>query len=205
MKAQFKQLRRALRHRYADFQSRYLHDFIFIHINKTGGSSIEKALGTRFEHRTARDKRAAIGAEAWSRKFTFTVVRNPWDKVVSHYHYRLNIQHAGFAAGPLPFPEWVRRAYGERHALDNDLPLMFQPQMDWIADEDDRILVEFVGRFERLAEDFGHICQRLGRSATLPHLKASGRGHYRDYYDDTAREIIAEHFARDIRALDYQF
>jgi hypothetical protein len=205
MKSLYKQLRRSLRHRYADFQSRFLHDFVFIHINKTGGTSIEKALGAKFDHRTALEKRAAIGERAWARKFTFTVVRNPWDKVVSHYHYRVQTQQAGFAGTPPPFPEWVRRAYGERDPRFHDQPLMFLPQMDWIADGEDRVLVEFVGRFERLEQDFQHICQRLGRQASLPHLKPSRHGHYRDYYDDEARGIVAERFARDIRALGYAY
>ena len=205
MKSFLKNFKRSLRSRYADMQSRYWHDFVFIHINKTGGSSIEKALGAKFDHRTAREKIAAIGEQTWARKFTFTVVRNPWDKVVSQYHYRIQTQLAGLTGKPMPFPEWVQRAYGERDTRYHGQPLMFLPQMDWIADKDDRILVEFVGRFERLTEDFDYICQRLGRQATLPHLKATRRGHYRDYYDDSSRQIVAEQFARDIRALDYHF
>lgn len=40
-------------------------DFIFIHINKTGGTSIEKALGLEKDHLTAAEKKAAIGKQKW--------------------------------------------------------------------------------------------------------------------------------------------
>ncbi len=200
-----KNLKRRWRRAYADFQSRYWHDWIFIHINKTGGSSIEKALGMQFDHRSAREKIAAIGHETWRRKFTFSIVRNPWDKVVSHYHYRLKTAQAGFRDSPPSFKDWVRLAYAEKHPIYHDQPIMFATQMDWVADDDNRILVNYIGRFETLDADFNTICQRIGRNAQLPHLKASKHEHYRNYYDDTSREIIATHFARDVIAFNYDF
>lgn len=200
-----KSLRRSIRRTYADLQSRYLQDWVFIHINKTGGSSIEKALGMQFDHRSARDKVAAIGRPAWNRKFSFSFVRNPWDKVVSHYHYRLKTAQSGFREDPPDFASWVRLAYAERDPRYFDQPLMFAPQMDWIGDQQDRILVNFVGRFERLQDDFAQVCERIGKQATLPHLKASQHAHYSSYYDGDSQAIVAQHFARDIEHLDYRF
>lgn len=206
MREAIRALRRSARSTLADFQSRYLQDWIFIHINKTGGSSIEKALGMQFDHRSAREKIDAIGNAAWERKFTFSFVRNPWDKVVSHYHYRLKTGQAGFRGDPPDFNDWVRLAYAEKHPLYHDQPLMFAVQMDWIADADDRILVDFIGRFENLQGDFDEVCRRIGRdSLQLPHLKPSKHGHYRDYYSAQSRDIIARHFERDIRHLGYDF
>ena len=77
-------------------KQKYLQKFVFIHINKTAGSSIEKALKLRFEHKTALEKRAEIGPELFAEKFVFAFVRNPWDKVVSHYHYRVRTNQNGF-------------------------------------------------------------------------------------------------------------
>ena len=66
-------------------------DFIFIHINKTGGTSIEKALGLEKDHLTASEKKTAIGKQKWKKIYSFAFVRNPWDKVVSHYHHRVKM------------------------------------------------------------------------------------------------------------------
>jgi hypothetical protein len=201
-----KNLRRKVRRTLSDFQSLFLQDWIFIHINKTGGSSIEKALGMQFDHRSAREKIEAIGNSAWERKFTFSFVRNPWDKVVSQYHYRLNTGQAGFRDYPPDFNDWVRKTFAEKHPLYYDQPLMFADQMEWIGDFDGRILVDFIGRFENLQSDFDDVCHRIGRkSVILPHLKPSSHAHYRDYYTAQSRNIIADHFERDIRHLGYDF
>jgi hypothetical protein len=184
---------------------RYIHDFVFIHINKTGGSSIDAALGMPTEHNTAREKIRQIGRGAWDRKFTFTIVRNPWDKVVSHYHYRLKTNQTNLKDDPIPFAEWVQRTYGEQDPKYYDKPKMFMPQVDWISDDKGEILVNFVGRFERLNEDFGKICKRLNRQADLPHVKQSNRGQYADYYDETTREIVSHWFRDDIEQFNYSF
>ena len=80
-------------------------DFIFVHINKTAGSSIEEALGLRFRHRTAGDIISEIGIAAWRKNFTFAVVRNPWDKVLSHYSYRIDTNQTGLGNGKIGFAE----------------------------------------------------------------------------------------------------
>ena len=66
-------------------------EFVFIHINKTGGSSIELALGYSPEHKTAVVKRKELGKGAWKKLFSFTIVRNPWDRAVSHYHRKVRL------------------------------------------------------------------------------------------------------------------
>ena len=179
---------------------------IFVHINKTAGSSIEEALGLRFQHRTARDVVREIGQEAWRSSFTFTVVRNPWDKVVSHYSYRVQTNQTGLGSGTVGFAEWVREAYGRRDPRFYDKPMMFMPQLEWIVDAGGVILVNYVARFENLQADFAEICARIGRSPhALPHLKRSNRADYRSYYDDESREIVATWFRVDIEAFGYRF
>lgn len=186
-------------------QEKWFQEFIFIHINKTAGSSIEKALGMRFEHRTAREKRRELGERRWKERFSFTFVRNPWDKVVSHYHYRKRTKKAGLAENPPPFKEWVVRAYREQDPALCDNPTMFLPQWDWITDEEGQVLVDFIGRFEKLDEDFGKICQQIGREARLPHLKKSQRGDFREYYDDETADVVRQWFHEDIKQFGYEF
>jgi hypothetical protein len=187
------------------WRHRHFGDIVFIHINKTGGSSIEEALKLPFEHKTALEKIAQLGRDEWDRRYTFAAVRNPWDKVVSHYHYRIQTDQTHLAEATIPFREWVVRSYGRQDPAYYDHPRMFMPQSDWVADADGRVLVDFICHFETLAEDFAHVCGHLGIDAALPHLKASRHRHYREYYDDETAAVIATWFDADLRNFGYEF
>ena len=178
---------------------------IFIHINKTGGSSIEKALGLPLQHVTAKEVIAAIGQEVWGEIFKFTVVRNPWDKVVSHYHYRVMTNQTGLHSYPIGFNEWVKRTYGEKDPQYYDKPKMFMPQIDWITDFSGQISMDYIARFENLEHDFYTLCGKLGATAVLPHLKSSSRGNYREYYETISVDIVGKWFSQDIERFGYLF
>ena len=64
-------------------------NFVFIHINKTAGMSVGKALGLKKQHLTAGEYKNSLGIRRWNKSFKFIIVRNPWDKVVSHYFHRV--------------------------------------------------------------------------------------------------------------------
>lgn len=181
-------------------------DVIFIHINKTGGSSIETALGLNFQHKTAQEKIADLGIEKWNQSFTFSVVRNPWDKVVSHYHYRLLTKQPSLVERPVDFRTWVKLTYGEQNPFYFDSHLMFMPQLDWITDGNGTVLVKEVLRFEELESDFeSKVLAPNHIKATLPHLKKTDRTPYSDYYDDETKKIVAKWFDADIVFFGYCF
>ena len=204
MKSLAKKIDHVFRWKYRHVRHRYLDRYIFIHINKTGGSSVERALKLPLEHKTALEKIQEIGQSQWDRRFTFAVVRNPWDKVVSHYHYRVQTNQTGLGAKPVDFQQWVRLAYGEQDPAYYNHPKMFMPQSDWITDQRGKIIVDEVCRFENLNADFGRVCEKLGiRNVTLPHTKSSKRGHYSDYYDDEAAQIVRRCFEKDIDHFGY--
>lgn len=172
----------------------------FIHINKTGGSSIEKALGLPFGHQTAAMRVARLGAEEWNRRYSFTFVRNPWDRLVSQYHYR---KSRGRLGSDVDFRSWVRATLLE---CDEDLrgwSVMFLSQVDRISSPNGDVLVDDIFRFENLEEDFGRLCRRIGLDAVLPHRKPSSHLHFSEYYDDETADIVAQVFQRDFELLGY--
>lgn len=195
-----------LRVRVKKFRSRHVDKFIFIHINKTGGTSIARALNLVLEHKTSLQKITEVGQSKWNNSYTFAFVRNPWDKVVSHYHYRIQTNQTGLGVEPIEFREWVHLAYGQQNPKYYDKPIMFMPQSDWITDQDGSILVDFVGRFENINEDFESICRSIKRNdLCLPHVKSSKRGNYRDYYDQETAKIIEKWFSKDLYNFEYTF
>lgn len=180
--------------------------FVFIHINKTGGSNIENALGIPFLHRTARRFRKDMGEKRWQRIFSFAIVRNPWDKVVSQYHHRRTTNQTNLGTSPVTFNEWVALAYGNKDPLYYDKPRMFMPQASYITDSSGKVIVDFIGKFENLQNDFDEICTRIGRpQAVLPHLKKSDRENYRAYYSTENQKIVGNWFANDIELFGYDF
>jgi len=185
--------------------SQHIDNFIFIHINKTGGSSIEKALGLSLEHKTALEKIEEIGYKKWKNCFSFTVVRNPWDKVVSHYHHRVQTNQTDLGVRPVKFKDWVKLTYRDKDSFYYDKPKMFMPQTDWITDHDGQILVDYICRFENISHDFSYVCGILGKTVSLPHIKASKRDHYTVYYDKETIEIIASWFREDIKRFGYEY
>ena len=200
-----KVLKKIHRNYYWYVRERFFQDYIFIHINKTGGTSVEKALNIPLQHRTALDKRNYLGEEVWNKKFSFAFVRNPWDKVVSHFTYRLRTNQTNLEREAVEFQDWVRLAYMEKNNKYYDNPKMFMPQMDWLSDNNSNILVNFIGRFENFESDFAEVCAKLKISSTLPHLKKSTRMHYKEYYNSETAEIVGELFKNDIEYFNYKY
>lgn len=182
---------------------RHRRPFVFIHVNKTGGESVVRALGLRKQHRSAQEKREELGARYWDRKFTFGFVRNPWDRLVSLYSYRRGRNRIPRIDGEqLPFEAWVDRLYGPEAP---ELERFTGPQLWWLVDDRGKVMVDFVGRFERLSEDFSLVAEQFGKDIALPHVNASRRGPYPDYYSDSTRQIVERRFASDIDAFGYKF
>lgn len=67
------------------------------------------------------------------------------------------------------------------------------------------ILADFVGRHDRLAEDFAVVARTVGLDAELPHLLASARGDYRDFYDERLAAMVGERYRTDAEVFGYSF
>lgn len=183
------------------------HKFIFVHIIKTGGSSIEKLFGQKKIHSFAKKYKKQIGSKKWDNYFKFTFVRNPWDKMVSQYFYIQKNQQGKYK---LTFREFISafQSCPEKEYINGvGIPVRFNPvQLPWILDDDGNCLVDFIGRFENFQEDFGIICDKIGiPKQRLPHENKSRHKHYNEYYDNETREIVAKKFAQDIEYFGYEF
>lgn len=181
--------------------------FVYIHINKTGGTSIGRAIGLPVKnHLTATEVINQIGLEQWELAYKFTTVRNPWDKVVSHYEYRRRKDKTEIATRNVPFRDWVEKTYGDdKDPFYYNNPRAFQPQVEWLKDADGVISMDYVIRFESIEEGFNHVRSLLGLDAELPHLNATRHSDYHAYYDRDTRNIVARWFHEDIELFDYEF
>ena len=164
---------------------------IFIHINKTGGTSVIHLLNLAKSHLTVKEIIKIIGQDEFDSAFKFAAVRNPWDKVLSHYKYRVKTNQTSLGTNKIPFKDWVKQTYG---AEKN--PYYYDQH---------KIQIDDVMTFEALNEEFARISSKLKISATLPHLNSTGKVDYRTFYDDETRQIVEKWFADDIAYFGYEF
>jgi len=83
-----------------------------------------------------------------------------------------------------------------------------QRQTDLILDHRENLKMDFIGRFERLQEDFDKVKVKIGRAkATLPkkNLGDYNRNDWQENYDQDTKRLVGEYYARDIELLQYNF
>jgi hypothetical protein len=186
---------------------------IQIHVPKAAGTSVSHALyGGNIGHRTALDYQR-ISARHFRCYFWFWFVRNPWDRVVSAYEFA----RAGGTewVEPAPDPVYASASFATFEsfvaeyltvtALDT-ADVVFWPQWTFLCDEDGMLLVDHVGRMERLADNLTVVESALGRAIRPEHLNRTARAvDYPSYYTPETRRMVAEVYARDIEMFDYEF
>lgn len=153
-------------------------------------------------HASALEVRSSIGPARWEEYFTFGFVRNPWDRLVSRYHHlstRPDARRHEEVVRLGSFANFVRWEIG-----------LARPRMHQcsdLCDRDGKVLVKFVGRFERLDEDFAEVTRRLGIPVTLPHRNSAiqPKADYRSYYDDELRDLVGRFCAQDCATFGYDF
>ena len=181
-------------------------------------------------HDTVERVRSKLGNELWNRYLKFSVVRNPWDLVVSQYHWATRKGAIGRSAWKtakrfLLEPMQVRR--NVETVLANAAQRVFRPEpvpfdffatrlLRYYSDNGDQyfdrsggLALDFVIRFENLESDYLALCGRLGLPGTdLPSLKsktrAAGRP-YSTYYSAETRERVAQAYRRHIEEFGYAF
>jgi hypothetical protein len=212
----------------------YRYNFLFVHIAKTGGTSVRAALeplrwrdpwyypqwlcsrlshlsghrlGTKFpRHAKIIAAKEMLPKEYFDRLYKFAFVRNPWDLQVSSYHH-LRRERPRLLEGIADFSTFVRRKLDPERPYQYHLDTSIERQSDYLVDLSGRIVADFVGHYERLQEDFDLICEQIGVGRRrLPHRrKATDREDYRRYYDDQTADLVAEYFRRDIENFGYAF
>ncbi|MBB1073050.1 sulfotransferase family 2 domain-containing protein [Rhodoferax sp. 4810] len=209
--------------------------FLFVHIAKTGGTSIRAALErqrwmdpwywpmavcARFSHwsghrigtKLPRHAKVVLAKELlphdyFESLFKFAFVRNPWDLQVSSFHH-IRRERPHYLNGHQEFDDFLRWKLNPARPYQYHLDTSIELQRDYLMDLHGHICVDFIGRYEQLEADFATVCQHLQLpQLTLPHRRqATDRvKDYRYYYTDDTAALVAQHFASDIALFGYQF
>ena len=205
--------------------------FLFIHIQKTAGRSFEAVLRANIPdikqfmgtHDHASWAKEQIGSD-WDNYYKVALVRNPWDRMVSWYTMiqekaksrskwykrftglgKFNRIYQYVLSNSNSFEEFLNNCVDIIDDYDGRKSFIYN-QLDYITDNNESLIVDFVGRFEHLKRDTDIVFKNLGlENVTIPHINTSDHKHYCSYYTEKTKQLVAERFTRDIKFFGYEF
>lgn len=193
--------------------------FLFIHIPKTAGNSIQSNISKYSEdeivqaapfqdgierfavkgrcgldkHSTLANYYSSFGRDYLNSFYKFTCIRDPWDRAVSFYFSF----HRGVT-------NWDRDSF---ISCLSEIPSMFSYlSTDNNCCVESRLEMDFIIRYEKLESDFRRCCSQIGIPfENLPIRNKSNKRYYKDYYDPELTNIVGNIFAVDINMFGYSF
>ena len=167
--------------------------FIFVHVPRTGGTSIEYFFDKKTINKFFAEKHSLHEQDLYdySDYFSFSFVRNPWERMLSFYLF----DKVGSAKYSLH--GWLQLS---------KIRNKFTQSMSHYLIRDGNPRVNFIGRYENYKKDFDYICKKLNiQKYKLEVLNKTNHNYYTDYYDDKAKELVNKMFQKDIVSFNYEF
>ena len=191
---------------------------LFIHIPKNAGRSVWEMMEKQYPDTRkiawghARLKDAPKKYRKKLNKYTtFAIVRNPWDRMVSLYHFLYQqkksfmcydgVERPTSIIPELGFEKWLL-GYGKVAHRTQRLITTQTPQLDWLI-VNHQMKCDIIVRFETLYEDLHKVIEFDNEDFPCKHK--SKRGQYQDMYNDKTDAFIRKHFKKDIEYFGYQF
>ncbi|MCF6432327.1 sulfotransferase family 2 domain-containing protein [Leisingera sp. MMG026] len=206
--------------------------YVFIHIPKTGGTALALALEARamandmmlgdtpkalkrrrrlkdtptrgrlWKHSTLADIEGLVPDRTLRSLFAFTLVRNPWDRAVSYYHW---LRGQSFSHPAIRLAQELEfRGFVQHPEIIS--AFRGSPAASYMRHADGAEQCRLYIRLEHFHDDAQPLFSHLGFSLDLPRVNDSGRQRdWRAYYDDRAAGAVAEACAQDIAQFEYSF
>jgi hypothetical protein len=207
--------------------------FIFVHIPKTGGTALSLALEARamkddiligdtpkararkarlkgiktagrlWKHATLADVDGLVPPAEVADFFTLTLVRNPWDRMVSYYHWLRGQAFAHPAVGlakSMNFSDFL-------HHPQTQTALSLWPYTAYLRDARGVERASLYARLEHLEADLAPFEAHLGfRLTPLKRANETDRNRdWRGYYSDADAALIGQLCAGDLARFGYLF
>lgn len=181
--------------------------FMFVHIQRTGGTAIESALlRDFFPHTTSlpqHENMQTITTQLLHETqdyFKFAVVRNPWDRIASWYRFFHQHNPVNNLSVQAHFKHFVQQE------LPKQTPHFFFNQLDYISLTPSKHEMDYLIRFENFEKDLANVSKKLGLPPTsFPKINQNKKNDYKLLYDQESIKFIAESCKRDIDFFNYSY
>ena len=172
------------------------HKAVFVHIPKNAGTSIEALFANNsfkiqpYKHANIHEIKKKF-PEIYNSYRKFTIIRNPYDKMVSWYFYLK--KQVGIDNKIIEFSKWIKEPSKLWHI--NDPAYFLDPQYTWLDDTVTLI------KYENLDEELNKF---FGKDINLPITNKSDHNHFASYYDKESSNIIYDRYKEDFEKYNYK-
>jgi hypothetical protein len=204
------------------------HRFIFFHLFKCGGNSLrqvfndhakggQELLGVHCQPRDLKhhyDVRGQVSQDRFNEYFKFTIIRNPFDFLLSTYHYvrkfKSHYMHEVCINMEFKdFPKYYMFLLDEHIKTRPHGANRLTQLYDWIIDENGKPFMDFVGKLENINEDTKIILNKIGLppnvKVPIVNVNKMNDKPYREVYDANTRAFVEKNFKKDLEYFEYEF
>lgn len=191
----------------------YDNQYVFLHIPRTGGTIMERALKTKYAATYSDRNSTGFSEQHYTldklvfprfapKTFVFTFIRNPFDRILSSYLNYAKHYFNGFDSYIQMVQEVVeKKLYLKYPAINTCDTSHFIPMVEMIGTSH----VDFIGKFEHFERDI----QRLASLSKLECLQKvqirKNKVHYKQYYSERNRQIVEKLYEQDFKRFQYSF
>ena len=193
------------------------HNAVFIHIPKTGGTSVLRMFGLgpepdrfdifyhmtedfEYDHASARYIKSQI-PDRYQNLDKFTLVRNPYDRLVSEYFWKIKDKDTrGFEVGEMSFTEFVEKLYSQYEEIlcsSQRTKSHFVPQSSFVLED-----VE-IFKFEQIEECLDTLSKRYGLNKPTRKHNFTEHNHYETYYTEKTKNLVYDLYYVDFLTFGY--
>jgi len=200
------------------------HQFIFVHIRKSAGNSfrdvltplsnpipkdLKSKIKSRMLHLEGNYQKYSLRAHSpileikkimppalFDNYFKFAFVRHPFTRLASEYEYvKSQTEHGRHnKVSKMSFQQYITY---QSQRFDAH-------QINMLVDENDQVVMDFIGKFESIHDDWLHVCKELQISVPkLNHKNRATKVNKNDYINDENKALVAKLWKRDIDAFGY--
>ena len=175
--------------------------FMSFGIGRTGSTSGFELLKKYCSNKHKHHPRWAVESPM-DDNFKFCIVRNPWDRYVSQWHWGL--KYGGVLGND--FEDYINRLISGKSFLNHKShPHFSMNQIEWAMDINNQIDCDYFGRFETMNESWNFIFDKLKLDIKMIHMHGTSHDHYSTYYTTELRDKIHEYALKDIEYFNYKF